>query len=251
MSEKPVIEEWLRKVLDIMAKELLEINKNRNNLSPDLLKLQCVLFLSRLKEIGHKIEDNRIAYMKSQIEEILTGGAINEGKISDMRFSSLFTSEIVKKEKKPVYIRKQEEKKLPEIKIKEKPVNYSFNNNGKERNELQEKIINTYPKRFCQETIDYVKTVKDEDFLYKDIDGNTSLHLAAYCGSDSIIKEILNHFSIKPELQDLIMMENKYKETAVTLAIKKRGFYDSLKLLTGAGGYIKPERVEPFQNWRR
>ena len=44
-------------------------------------------------------------------------------------------------------------------------------------------------------------------------------------------------------------MENKYNETPITLAIKKRGFYDSLKLLTGVGGYIQPQRIEPLKQF--
>ena len=251
ISEKPIIEEWLRKFLDVMARELLDINKNRSLISKDLLKLQCVLFLSRLKTIGSKINDNRVSYMKTQIELILSGGTINEGKIADMRFSSLFANEVIKPEKKqPVFVEKKLEKKLPMINIKENPVKYSFNNEGKERNKLQEKIMKTYPKRFLKETIDYVKSATDEDFLHKDIDGNNSLHLAAYCGSDSIIGEIFNHFALKPEIiQELLIMENKYNETAITLAIKKRGYYDSLKLLTGAGGYIPTQRVEPLKQF--
>ena len=198
ISEKPIIEEWLRKILDIMAKELLELNKNRNTISHDLLKLQCALFQSRLKIIGSKIEDNRVSYMKNQIEPMLSGSAINEGKIADMRFSSLFAPEVIKHEKKPVIVEKQVEKKLPMFKNVENPVKYSHNNTGKERNTLQELIMNAYPKRFSQAAIDYVKSAKDEEFLHKDKDGNTALHLAAYCGSDSIINEILNHFALKP-----------------------------------------------------
>ena len=174
ISEKPIIEEWLKKLLDIMAKELLEMNKNRNKISPDLLKLQCVLFQSRLKTIGCKIDDNRVSYMKSQIDAILSGATINEGKISDMRFSSMFSPEIIKTAKSPVSVEKQIEKKLPILKIVENPVKYTYNNKGKERNKLQEEIMKAWPKRFLKETIDYVKSATDEDFLHKDIDGNTS-----------------------------------------------------------------------------
>ena len=136
-----------------MAKELLEINKIRNTISLDLLKAHCALFLSRLKEI-------RINYMKNQIEAILTRGAINERKHSDMRFSSIFSQEIIKTNNKPVSVKKKEEKKLPMIKIIEKPINYSFNNKRKQKYKIQEKIINIYSKRFWQETIDYIKTSK-------------------------------------------------------------------------------------------
>ena len=85
--------------------------------------------------------------------------------------------------------------------------------------------MKAWPKRFLKETIDYVKSATDEDFFHKDNDGNTALHLAAYCGSDSIIEEIIIHFSLKPKLlNELIMMENKYNETSLTIAIKRRGF---------------------------
>ena len=119
ISDKSIIEEWLRKMLDLMAKELLEMNKNRNNISPNLLKLQCALFQSRLKTIGTKIDDNRVNYMKNQIDAILAGGVINEGKIADMRFSSMFAPEIITKEKKPIFVEKESEKKLQITEIKE------------------------------------------------------------------------------------------------------------------------------------
>ena len=249
ISEKPIIEEWLRKLLDIMAKELLDINKNRNMISPELLKLQCVLFQSRLKTIGNKIDDNRVIYMKNQIEALLTGGIINVGKISDMRFSSMFAPEVIKKVKNPIVVEKPVEKKMEIVNFVEKPVKYSYNNKGKERNELQNEIMKAWPKRYVKETIDYVKNAKDEDFLYKDIDGNTSLHLAAYCGSDSIIGVILDRFALSPKLNEIIMMENKHNETSLTIAIKRRGFHDSLALLTGAGGYIPKSRIEPLKQF--
>ena len=250
ISDKSIIEEWLRKMLDLMAKELLEMNKNRNNISPNLLKLQCALFQSRLKTIGTKIDDNRVNYMKNQIDAILAGGVINEGKIADMRFSSMFAPEIIKKEKKPIFIKKESEKKLQLIEIKENYVKYSFNNEGKERNELQKEIINAYPKRFSQKVIDFIKSSKDEDILHKDINGNTALHLAAYCGSDTTIKKIFEHFSLDiKSLKELIMLENKDNETSLTLAIKKKGYHDSLKLLTGAGGYLPKSRVEPLKKY--
>ena len=81
ISDKSIIEEWLRKMLDLMAKELLEMNKNRNNISPNLLKLQCALFQSRLKTIGTKIDDNRVNYMKNQIDAILAGGLLMREKL--------------------------------------------------------------------------------------------------------------------------------------------------------------------------
>ena len=91
------------------------------------------------------------------------------------------------------------------------------------RLEAFEKMLSDIKKQ----SDDYVKSATDEDFLHKDLDGNTSLHLAAYCGSDSIIGEILNYFSLKPKIiKELIMLENKYNETSLTLAIKRRGFHD-------------------------
>lgn len=140
----------------------------------------------------------------------------------------MFAPEIITKEKKPIFVEKESEKKLQIIEIKENYVKYSFNNEGKERNELQKEIINAYPKRFSQKVIDFIKSSKDEDILHKDINGNTALHLAAYCGSDTTIKKIFEHFSLDiKSLKELIMLENKDNETSLTLAIKKKGYHDS------------------------
>ena len=52
---------------------------------------------------------------------------------------------------KPVIIEKQSEKKLQIVEVKEFYVKYSFNNEGKQRNELQKEIIFliTIPQILC------------------------------------------------------------------------------------------------------
>ena len=62
-----------------MARELLDLNKNRNKIAPLLLRLQIALFLSRLKAIAVYINNTRIEVLRAQIEFIQKGGSFNEG----------------------------------------------------------------------------------------------------------------------------------------------------------------------------
>lgn len=42
---------------------------------------------------------------------------------------------------------------------------------------------------------------------------------------------------------------NKFNETPVTLAIKRKGLHDSLAKLTGAGGFIDEHRIESLKRF--
>lgn len=249
-SETPIIEQWLRKALDGMAKELLDLNNNRNNMQPDLLQLQCALFLARLKTIGCTIDDNRVSYMKNQIQAIQKGGAVNEGKLADMRFSSMFSPEKSKPQENTHKEAKAPIFKPMMIKRIESPVKYTYNNTDTNRNKLEEEIMNAWPKRKKESTLEAIRNASIDDFSHRDNDGNTALHLAAYCGSDSAISEILSQLSLHEDvMKELIMAKNKHNETPLTLAIKRRGFHDSLQLLTSAGGYLEEGRIEPLKEF--
>ena len=256
-KDNPILQAWLRKVLDWMARELLDINKNRNKIAPQLLRLQVALFLSRLKAIAVHINDTRIEALRAQIEIIQKGGAVNEGKLQDMRFSSMFTPEKAKAKSSSNYsqtttfettmVNDEEPKKIV---YQESPVKYGFNNNGKERNALQEAIMNAFPHRRNENVIQLIQKATDEEIRHTDIDGNNALHLAAYCGSPDSIESIVNRYpKDSPILPSLLKSTNKYNETAVTLAIKRKGYHHSLAVLTGAGGFISEHRVESLKRF--
>lgn len=244
-TSRDILQLWLRKALDGMAAELMQLNTSRNNVAPNLLKLHYALFLSRLKSIKGKVEDTRIDQLKSQIVELMRGGSINEGRLADMRFSSMFTAEVAKKQKTRDPEREQPQERR--LFYHEKSIKYSHKHDYTNRNDLQMEIMDAYPKRICQQALDMVANASYDDLVYTDANGNTSLHLAAYCGSDSLLSAIINKLGSNSSA--FLNLENNDGETPVTLAIKRRGFYDSLTLMTGHGGYIASHRIEPLKQF--
>ncbi|OHT10611.1 hypothetical protein TRFO_20016 [Tritrichomonas foetus] len=256
-EKDPILQAWLRKVLDGMAAELLEMNQNRNKMAPEIMRLQIALYLSRLNSIGTRIDDPRIPGLKSQIKLIQKGGAINEGKLNDMKFSSMFSPE--KRANIPHYQNNHytspHERNLPKAIIySELPVRYSHNNSNKDRNSLQETIINEYPKRCSTVLFNKIDTASIEDLESIDADGNNALHLAAYCGSDKAIERILQKYSEITSnnhymLSKYVNLTNKEKETAVTLAIKRKGYHNSVQVLMLYGACIDETRIEPLKRF--
>mmetsp|Transcript_63429 Transcript_63429/g.94119 ORF Transcript_63429/g.94119 Transcript_63429/m.94119 type:complete len:964 (+) Transcript_63429:2037-4928(+) len=72
-----------------------------------------------------------------------------------------------------------------------------------------------------------------------DVDGNSSIHLAAYYGQDDVIPVLLKQF---PSIG--IDEQNNLGETPVTIAIKRRGYHRTVEVLQAFGASIPEDRVE-------
>jgi hypothetical protein len=105
-----------------------------------------------------------------------------------------------------------------------------------------------FPRRRTEAALAAIAVAADADLHFTDEDGNTALHLAAYCGSDAAISQILQCFPIESSASS-VNETNKKGETAMTLAIKRRGFHNSMLLLNGAGGVLSPARLEPLKRF--
>lgn len=83
----------------------------------------------------------------------------------------------------------------------------------------------------------------DDAFVYADANGNTALHLAAYCGQIDTVKRMLL-LNPKPAV-----VLNNDGETAVTLAIKRRGFHKTITVLLEAGFEVPGHRLKGLQKF--
>jgi ankyrin repeat protein/uncharacterized protein YegL len=251
-GEAAVMELWLRRVLDGMAEELLDLNRRRAALAPLLLGLHSALYASRLKAIRIHLDDPRIDGLRSQMEAIAEGRAVNEGRLADMRFASMFSAAVTRRQPAPAAAAAaRPAERAPaakEIMYVEMPVRYSHNHSETNRNAVQRAIMDGYPRRRTEAALTAVGAATDEDLHFADNDGNTALHLAAYCGSPAAIEAILARFPIDGAAS-YVNTANKKGETAITLAIKRRGFHESMLLLNAAGAVLAATRVEPLKRF--
>lgn len=238
---------WINYQVDQLAVKVLALNAQHPAPSDKMKTLQCALLLKTIEDLetanNSKEVALRLQYIHTQVQELKIGKAINVGKLSDLRFGSRFEQKNISlltddTKLRSIPLPPSSDLKSP-LYLDNEPYNeqplkhYSRNNKDKNRNPLQELIMD----HFCDvlpEKISNVLSVSTlEDIIFRDIHGNNTLMLAAYCGHSKIVKAILDQF---PQVN--IEEKNNDGETAVTLAIKKRGFHHTLGVLVDKGARI-------------
>lgn len=240
-----VFQRWLARCVDQLANELLQASKEQ--MSENVKALQCAL-LEKCIDALLTVEDGtlgeRLEFLRAQVESLRVGTAVNVGKLSDLRFSSMFSAPTRPETKTTIVTMPPAEPlALPEKPYFERPLKrYSRNNEGQGRNEFQEAIV-AVPSDVCTPRVQQLlKHATLEDILHRDTNGNNALMLAAYCGHCSMVTAILDKF---PGLD--LEINNDDGETAVTLAIKKRGFHHTLGVLLDRGANLP--RRKPLERF--
>eukprot|EP01064_Diplonema_japonicum_P025283 TRINITY_DN3645_c0_g5_i2.p1 TRINITY_DN3645_c0_g5~~TRINITY_DN3645_c0_g5_i2.p1 ORF type:complete len:1404 (+),score=371.02 TRINITY_DN3645_c0_g5_i2:56-4267(+) len=248
-DEKAILVKWHAKSVDAIATELLALAESTGK-HPKVVNLHLCLLQQRLASLeGLVAEGSRDTIVKllEQIKSMKKGKAANLGLIGDARFGSQFNT-VVKSKKAaqaPPDRRDQEvvvmEPERVTVRVKECPVRYTFNNTGKERNEVQEACM-------CDNPTEYgvpfaVSEVALSDCEHTDNDGNSLLHLLAYSGQCRAMETLLGHFVLDLEA------ENDNGETPATLAVKGRGFWKSLKVLLKHGATIPAGRANGLKEF--
>jgi uncharacterized protein len=249
---------YLSHVTDQLASELVELTKRQDYPGgPNVFDLHCGLLQQRIDEILPYDDGgcrDRLQYIRDQVTNLREGSSVNVGKISDMRFSSKFGGNAVQLHASSSAAAAthsgavaqpavpEDQKKVAAV--REKPVFYSRNNENKNRNDIQRALTNSESNKIqgALEVAFQASTI--DDMLYTDVDGNNTLHLVAYCGSNYLMEEILKKF---PTLD--VNVPNPGKETPVTLAIKKRGFWKTLEILLKYGGAIPGHRKKALEKF--
>lgn len=247
-------ERWLSTLTDNIATQLMSLPQYQDE-TEDMKRIRSSLLLKYLKEVeslSNTPETKaRTTYMREQVTGWLAGQKLSLGRLSDMRFSTLFgnqnqTQKTIKNNTTYAYA-SVPVPTIEAVAVFERNLKcYSRNNTGKNRNSLQQAISNqTYSVILTppvQLLIDNMKI--PEDLEHTDVDGNNTIMLAAYCGHTAILQALVPHCT-----HDLLNKTNNDGESAVTLAIKKRGFHMSLMVLIGAGACIPSGRKKTLERY--
>ena len=122
----------------------------------------------------------------------------------------------------------------------EKYIHYSRNNDNKDRNYIQELIVEHHSNVINDEICKALDSLTLPEVLYTDKDGNNTIHLASYCGQNFILERILEKFG-----KDVnINLINRDGENALTLSIKGYGFWKSIKILYNYDAKIPGNRKD-------
>jgi ankyrin repeat protein len=248
-------EKWLSTLSDTVASKILELQQYQKE--PEEIKLARASLLQKyLKEIGLHTSvattKERITYMREQLTGWLSGQQLSLGRLSDMRFSTLFGGKSGAKQAQiagetgETRETKEEQKAIADKPTFERCLKcYNRNNSGKERNSLQEAICaQIYGEIITAQVQELLDIVTLEDLTHLDADGNNTIMLAAYCGHTAILQSMVKHCAA-----DLLNTYNTDGESAVTLCIKKRGFHKSLMVLVGAGANVPSQRKKALERY--
>jgi len=238
-----VYQRWLSKCADDLASEVLGVINGETVLPGKVRELYCALLDQRVNGILHNSSDadlsTRVTFIRSQVDAVRTGTHLQVGKLSDLRFASLFSAKKGDASRQP----KMTLQTLPPVDVPmlddtaafERPLarRYNRNNQGKGRSILQEAISNTMVDEVSEAVKSLIEKSTIEDVVQHDTEGNNTVMLAAYCGHSKIVQAILQkHPGFDLEAA------NSEGETALTLAIKKRGFHHTLATLLDFGAEI-------------
>jgi ankyrin repeat protein/uncharacterized protein YegL len=251
INEQPctdsIMYKFIKYRMDVLAETLLGVADPGNEFTDNTRALACALLKQKIRSMKTTLimnpecdithHNGTFEFMLSQIELIAAGTTVDIGRLRDLKYNSQFATQAPKKIINSIQT-------VPKVKIKklmEKPYNeppchhYSRNVNAEGRNKLQVLIM----KMTCGSMTDELKNeINDKSVAYTDSYNNNALHLAAYCGHVEIVKYIIDNIT-NIDLEQL----NSHNETAVTLAIKKRGFHRTLGVLLGAGANIPRQKA--------
>lgn len=251
-KQKRLFEKWLATLIDQLASELLTLSQQKGSLGNRVFDLHGALIEQKVDAIRLKVHNehsiSRLEFLSQQVKSLRKGANIHEGKLSDLRFGSQFgaikSSVPVNSFTAPISVPKPEAIEAQPNYHKEYQVRYSHNNEGKNRNEIQEAIM-TSSNWISSEIQSILDKLVLADVLHTDDDGNNTLHLAAYSGHSYVMEEVLKRFGTEIDVN----LENKDEESAVTLAIKRRGFWKTIKALLRFGGFVPKHRKKGLEEF--
>lgn len=243
---------WLNHLVDELATEFVDLVKTyEKQKNIHVMKLHTALILQRINAIYCLVESaeskQRLDYIENQIYKLMDGSDVNIGKLYDIRFAA--GNSRVAAAAPPTQI--SYANIPPRFQLDVKPAvkeyalrHYSMNNDGKNRNALQQAISHCQYNIVTQYFLAELDKSTDVSMLYTDNDGNTPLLLACYFGHSEIVAKLLEKYpNIDPNIS------NKDGETAITLAIKKRGFWKTIKTLLHYGHIIPAARIEGLKQY--
>jgi len=247
--KEETLHHYLTYQTDQLTQELLDMPEDMNS---EVKQLKILVFRKKLKTLRQENVDeeleSRLSYLSEQVHILEKGKALDLNRLNDLRFSSLFgkdKKEVVESKSSADHIQSTyaDQKLLGEQPYMEPPLKtYSRNNEGKNRNTLQEAICTLNTNCLTPTIQTLIQHATEEDLWHEDVDGNNTQHLVCYCGHSNVVKALMSKF---PDVS--WTKPNRDEETPVTLSIKKRGFFLTLGLLLDQGVTIP--RVKPMERF--
>lgn len=249
-GKSDIQDKWITLCVDKLANDLLELTKNKEE--SDSFKFKCYLTNQKVNYLlKNKIDHNnreKLCYLRTIIKNLINNEHIDIGVLSEMRFGSVYGVEKIKKKpkQKPTPVMHNAVKKVIKTKSewKEQPVQ-----------QYQRYLITTTPlmraivDNEVQTMTDNIKNLIDqssmEDMQIQDNQyGLTPLMIASYFGQSHTVQYILEKF---PKLD--INVFNKDNESAVTLAIKRKGYNNAVRILLENGAIIPEDRKDSLREF--
>lgn len=231
---------YISYVIDEISNEIVKIFKETTSENIKTLKISLIeQKLDTLSTIASENDIQRIKFLKSQLD----GENVNMGKLLDSRFSSKFGFTKNENINSP--------KALPSTVIQKNIDIVSFNEpnvkyrNVETHNEFQKSVMNHHFNSITKEQQELLDKLTFDDITYIDENGNNSLHLICYKGNLTLLKNVIDKF--EKEILNIINDTNNDNESAVTLAIKARGYNKTLETLFKYGGIIPEDRKSKLE----
>ncbi len=129
------------------------------------------------------------------------------------------------------------------------------------RNALQQQIVQLdcdMMKRLIPLAVQIRQAIASATFEqldHVDQDGNNALMLAAYCGHRTLTEAILHRMSqttpggLDDQFEQWLETKNLANETALTLAVKARGYDDTVNIILKAGAQIPGDRQDALYRY--
>lgn len=268
---------WLSKLTDDLAAELLEMTKvDKVQYGLKVFSLHCLLIdrqatlLKRQCQTGDSKDSlieatvQRLDILSRDALALQAGLQVNVGHLADLRFGAQY---LLAKPAAPVL------PTLPSVVTPSltqiAPANYDertvyYPRRGPEalektRNPLQTKIVQLECDMYKrdQETPKQIREIIEKAdcgaLVCPDLDGNNTLMLAAYCGHRTLTEALLKRgrevHLLEADFLHWLQQKNFDGETALTLAIKARGYDDTVSLLIKFGAVIPPERQDALYRY--
>jgi len=231
-----VLERWLAKLTDQLASTVLEFSNG--SFTPNIKELWCALTNQKIETLMDITTESslteRLTFLSQQVSALSNGELINVGKLSDLRFGSMFSDQVPPLPQVQTVCPQPSKPKLTQEAYNEQHLpRYNRNNKDSGRNDLQKAITSLECNKVPDNLKALIQNATMDDMMHVDHDGNNTLHLTAYCGHSEVIRELIKRF---PDLP--LDTPNRQGETAVTIAIKKRGFHFTLGFLLDAGATL-------------
>lgn len=244
-----LFDKWLDTRVDLIANETLQLGESKP--TENILQLQCGVLLQKIEAITSVTKSDatlrNLLTIAEQVVSLSEGRSANLGKLADLSYSSRFGA--VMKTTVPDLFLPTATTRVPTIDNKNvwremELRKYPRSNNGQGRNSLQEAIMNNDWNKITSEIVRCLEACTLDDLTHPDNDGNNALHLSAYCGQVGTTAAILKKHPKFP-----LDTTNVHDETPLTLAIKKRGFWLTIKELLNAGAGIPEGRKAALEQF--